>query len=56
MSFLDFEKPIVELENKLQDIKRMAASGSKKVNMDPEINKLEQKLQKMKELLHPLLL
>ncbi len=49
MSFLDFEKPIVELENKLQDIKRMAASGSKKVNMDPEINKLEQKLQKMKE-------
>lgn len=49
MSFLDFEKPIVELENKLQDIKRMAASGSKKVNMEPEINKLEQKLQKMKE-------
>lgn len=49
MSFLDFEKPIVELENKLQDIKRMAASGSRKVNMEPEINKLEQKLQKMKE-------
>lgn len=49
MSFLDFEKPIVELENKLQDIKRMASSGSKKVNMEPEINKLEQKLQKMKE-------
>lgn len=49
MSFLDFEKPIIELENKLQDIKKMAASGSKKVNMEPEINKLEQKLQKMKE-------
>ena len=49
MSFLDFEKPIVELENKLQDIKKMAASGSRKVNMEPEIKKLEQKLQKMKE-------
>jgi hypothetical protein len=33
MSFLDFEKPIVELENKLQDIKKMVASGSRKVNM-----------------------
>ena len=49
MSFLDFEKPIIELENKLQDIKKMAASGSRKVNMEPEIKKLEQKLQKMKE-------
>ena len=49
MSFLDFEKPIVELENKLQDIKRMAANGSKKVNMEPEIKKLEQKLQKIKD-------
>lgn len=49
MSFLDFEKPIIELENKLQDIKRMAAGNSKKVNMEPEINKLEQKLQKIKE-------
>lgn len=49
MSFLDFEKPIIELENKLQDIKRMAAGNSKKVNMEPEINKLEQKLLKIKE-------
>lgn len=49
MSFLDFEKPIVELENKLKDIKQMSEAGSKKVNMAPEINKLEQKLQKMKE-------
>ncbi|MBL8012822.1 MAG: acetyl-CoA carboxylase carboxyltransferase subunit alpha [Candidatus Omnitrophica bacterium] len=49
MSFLDFEKPIVELENKLKDIKQMSEAGSKKINMAPEINKLEQKLQKMKE-------
>ncbi len=49
MSFLDFEKPIVELENKLQDIKRMATNSSKKVSMEPEIKKLEQKLEKMKD-------
>lgn len=49
MAYLDFEKPIIELENKLKELKHMAASGSKKVNMDPEIKKLEQKLQKMKE-------
>lgn len=49
MSFLDFEKPIVELENKLQDIKRMASNSSKKVSMEPEIKKLEQKLEKMKD-------
>lgn len=49
MSFLDFEKPIIELENKLQDIKRMASNSSKKVSMEPEIKKLEEKLGKMKE-------
>ncbi len=49
MSFLDFEKPIVELENKIQEVKRAAANSSKKVSMEPEIKKLEQKLEKMKE-------
>ncbi len=49
MAYLDFEKPIIELENKLKELKHMASSGSKKVNIDPEIKKLEQKLQKMKE-------
>lgn len=49
MSFLDFEKPIVELENKIQEVKRAATNSSKKVSMEPEIKKLEQKLEKMKE-------
>ena len=44
---LDFEKPIFELQSK---IKELATFGSdKNIVLDPEIKKLQQKLDKMKE-------
>ncbi len=46
MSILDFEKPIIELEAKVNELKNFGSS--KKINLDPEIKKLEQKLEKMK--------
>ena len=45
MSKLDFERPIIDLENKIKDLRRMSHS---KVNLEPEIKKLEQKLEKMR--------
>ncbi len=45
MSKLEFEKPIVELENKIEDLRKM---GSKKVTLEPEIKRLEAKLDKLK--------
>jgi len=45
---LDFEKPIIEIENTICDLRQKMTSGSKKTNMEPEIKKLEGKLEKMK--------
>lgn len=45
MSKLDFEKPIVELETKINDLRQM---GSKRVTLEPEIKRLESKLEKLK--------
>lgn len=45
MSKLEFEKPIVELEVKINDLRKM---GSKKVTLEPEIKRLETKLEKLK--------
>jgi len=47
MNGLDFEKPISELENKINALKNFGSD--KKVNLEPEIKKLEQKLGKMKK-------
>ncbi len=46
MANLDFEKPIIELEHKIEDLRKM---GSKRVTLEPEIKRLESKLQKVKE-------
>ncbi len=47
MHGLDFEKPIIELEAKVNELKNF---GTKKnVDLSPEIKKLEDKLKKMKE-------
>ncbi len=46
MNGLDFEKPILELENKINELKNFGTD--KKINLSPEIKKLEQKLAKMK--------
>ena len=42
---MDFEKPIVELERKIEDLRKM---GSKRVTLEPEIKRLESKLEKLK--------
>ena len=47
MNGLDFEKPIIELQAKIEQLKSFGTN--KKINIDPEIKKLEQKLEKMKQ-------
>lgn len=47
MQALDFEKPIIELEAKIEELKHFGAG--KKVDLGPEIKKLEQKLEKMRK-------
>ncbi len=44
---LEFEKPIVELEAKLDEMKQLAESSN--VNVDDDIKSLEKKIQKLKE-------
>ncbi len=44
---LDFEKPIVELDEKISDMKTLAQQNG--VNVSEAINTLEEKLQKLKE-------
>jgi acetyl-CoA carboxylase carboxyl transferase subunit alpha len=46
MNVLDFEKPIVELEFKIEELKNFGEDRN--ITLDPEIKKLEQKLEKMK--------
>ncbi len=46
MSGLDFEKPILELEAKINELRNFGST--KKINIAPEVKKLEQKLEKMK--------
>lgn len=46
MNVLDFEKPIVELEFKIEELKNFGMD--KNITLDPEIRKLEEKLEKMK--------
>jgi acetyl-CoA carboxylase carboxyl transferase subunit alpha len=47
MNGLDFEKPIVELENKIQELKNF--TSHKKINLSSEIKRLEEKLTNLKE-------
>jgi len=46
MSVLEFEKPIVELESKIEELKNFGTD--KNISLDPEIKKLEEKLEKIK--------
>src|SRR6185436_18470946 len=41
-TYLDFEKPIAELEGKVEELRRLAAQGAA-VNIDDEVTKLETK-------------
>ena len=42
---MDFEKPLNELEHKIEDLRKM---GSKRVTLEPEIKRLEAKVEKLK--------
>jgi len=43
---LDFEKPIAELEKKLDDLKRH--SKSQEINLDPEVKRMQAKIEELK--------
>src|SRR5271155_2216477 len=43
---LDFEKPIAELEKKLEDLKRH--SRTQDINFDPEVRRMQAKIEEMK--------
>jgi acetyl-CoA carboxylase carboxyl transferase subunit alpha len=45
MRFLDFEKPVAELEAKIEELRQL--SSTKELNIASEINKLQNKAQKM---------
>jgi len=47
MAGLDFEKPITELERKIQELKRFIAE--KKIDLSSEVKKLEDKLEHLKK-------
>ena len=46
ITFLDFEKPIAELEGKIRELKQIA-SGEGALNITDEVGQLEGKLDKM---------
>jgi len=47
MAGLDFEKPIVELEKKIQELKSF--TSDKKIDLSSEVNRLEEKLERLKK-------
>lgn len=44
MNGLDFERPIVELERKIEELRSFSSSSDKKVDLSSEIKKLDEKL------------
>ena len=46
LNYLDFEKPIAELENRVADLRKTAAS-SDDIDIDPEVSRLEAKANKL---------
>ena len=49
MDFLDFEKPILELEKRIEELKLAAASSESSVDLDHEINALTEKYETLTE-------
>src|SRR5688572_10685991 len=43
---LDFEKPLIELENKLEELRRHSSDSN--VDLDAEVRKVETKIEKMR--------
>ena len=44
---LEFEKPLIELEKKLEDIKRHSRASD--INLDPEVRRIASKIEEMKK-------
>ena len=44
---LEFEKPIVELEDKIEEIRRLHAEGALEIDLDEEVSKLNAKAEKL---------
>ncbi|GGE52726.1 acetyl-coenzyme A carboxylase carboxyl transferase subunit alpha [Agaricicola taiwanensis] len=42
-SYLDFEKPVAELEAKIADLKALAENGDETVSIDDEVNRLKER-------------
>jgi len=42
-TYLDFEKPIADLEGKIEELRRVAAQGDTTVSIEDEVSKLELK-------------
>ncbi len=51
MNGLEFEKPIIELQSKLEELRRMSSEDSKdnKINLSSEIKRIEKKVGKLTE-------
>ncbi len=51
MAGLDFEKPIVELEKRIQELKKFSSDAhhGKKVDLSSEVKRLEEKLEQLKK-------
>ena len=47
MDFLDFEKPIIELERRIEELKILASKDDSSVELDDEIDKLNAKCNKL---------
>jgi acetyl-CoA carboxylase carboxyl transferase subunit alpha len=46
-TYLDFEKPIADLEGKVEELKRVATQGEHPVSIDEEVSKLEDKARQL---------
>lgn len=49
MAAFDFEKPITELEKKIQELRNFSAASDKKVDLSSEVKRLENKLEELKK-------
>jgi acetyl-CoA carboxylase carboxyl transferase subunit alpha len=46
-TYLDFEKPIADLEGKVEELRRVAIQGEHPVSIDEEVSRLEEKAQQL---------
>jgi acetyl-CoA carboxylase carboxyl transferase subunit alpha len=46
-TYLDFEKPIADLEGKVEELRRVATQGEHPISIDEEVSRLEEKAQQL---------